>query len=84
MGLVSRVTPIQTAMRNRTGDEGRPFEFDNRVLISGVDLKPAQAAVVKRYKPWWCALRKVGTRFRQGTIERGERKQTVGELSKAD
>src|SRR6266581_8720647 len=25
MGLVSRVTPVHTAMRNCTGDEGRPF-----------------------------------------------------------
>jgi hypothetical protein len=34
MGLVSRVTPVQTAMRNCTGDEGRPFEVGNQVLIS--------------------------------------------------
>ncbi len=34
MGLVSRVTPVHTAMRNCTGDEGRSFEFDNQVLIS--------------------------------------------------
>jgi len=34
MGLVSRVTPVQTALRNYTGDEGRSFEFDNQVLIS--------------------------------------------------
>jgi hypothetical protein len=31
---VSRVTPVQTAMRNCTRDEGRPFEFGNQVLIS--------------------------------------------------
>ena len=34
MGLVSRVTPVQTAMRNCTRDEGRSFEFSNQVLIS--------------------------------------------------
>ena len=34
LGLVSRVTPVHTAMRNCTGDEGRSFEFDNQVLIS--------------------------------------------------
>src|SRR5207302_417664 len=34
MGLVSRVTPVQTAMRNCTRDEGRSFEFGNQVLIS--------------------------------------------------
>src|SRR6267154_255334 len=33
-GLVSRVTPVHTAMRNCTRDEGRPFEFGNQVLIS--------------------------------------------------
>jgi hypothetical protein len=33
-GLVSRALPVQTAMRNCTGDEGRPFEFGNQVLIS--------------------------------------------------
>jgi len=34
MGLVSRVTPVHTAMRNCTRDEGRPFEVGNQVLIS--------------------------------------------------
>jgi len=34
LGLVSRVTPVHTAMRNCTGDEGRPFEVGNQVLIS--------------------------------------------------
>ena len=34
MGLVSRVTPVQTAKRNCTRDEGGPFEFGNQVLIS--------------------------------------------------
>src|SRR5260221_6068998 len=33
-GLVSRVTPVHTALRNCTRDEGRPFEFGNEVLIS--------------------------------------------------
>ena len=33
-GLVSRVAPVHTAMRNCTRDEGRPFEVDNQVLIS--------------------------------------------------
>jgi hypothetical protein len=32
--LVSRVTPVHTAMRNSTRDEGGPFEVDNQVLIS--------------------------------------------------
>src|ERR1700730_18378989 len=34
LGLVSRVTPVQTAMRNCTRDECRPFEVGNQVLIS--------------------------------------------------
>ena len=34
MGLVSRVAPVQTALRNCTRDEGRSFEVGNQVLIS--------------------------------------------------
>ena len=34
MGLVSRVTPVHTAKRNCTRDEGRSFEVGNQVLIS--------------------------------------------------
>jgi hypothetical protein len=34
MGLVSRVSPVQTALRNYTRDEGRSFEVGNQVLIS--------------------------------------------------
>src|SRR5258708_29171152 len=33
-GLVSRVTPVHTALRNCTRDEGRSFEVGNQVLIS--------------------------------------------------
>ena len=32
--LVSRVSPVQTAMRNCMRDEGRSFEIGNQVLIS--------------------------------------------------
>ena len=32
-GIVSRVTPVHTAVRNCTRDEGRPFEIGNQVLI---------------------------------------------------
>jgi hypothetical protein len=42
-GLVSRVTPVQTALRNCTGDEGRPFGFGDQVA----DPKPPRAASVK-------------------------------------
>jgi hypothetical protein len=34
LGLVSRVTPVQTAMRNCPRDEGRSFEVGNQVSIS--------------------------------------------------
>jgi hypothetical protein len=34
VGLVSRVTPVHTALRNCTRDEGGPFEVGNQVLIS--------------------------------------------------
>ena len=34
IGIVSRVTPVQTALRNCTRDEGRPFEVGNQVPIS--------------------------------------------------
>src|SRR5262249_21489898 len=37
---VSRVTPVQTALRNCTGDEGGPFGFGDQVA----DSKPPQAA----------------------------------------
>jgi hypothetical protein len=34
LGLVSRVTPVHTALRNCTRDEGMSFEVGNQVLIS--------------------------------------------------
>ena len=34
IGIVSRVTPVHTAVRNCTRDEGGPFEVSNQVLIS--------------------------------------------------
>jgi hypothetical protein len=34
MGPVSRVSPVHTALRNCTRDEGRSFEVGNQVLIS--------------------------------------------------
>jgi hypothetical protein len=34
VGLVSRATPVHTAGRNCTRDEGGPFEIGNQVLIS--------------------------------------------------
>ena len=34
LGLMSRVSPVQTALRNYTRDDGRPFEVGNQMLIS--------------------------------------------------
>ena len=34
LGLVSRVSPVHTAVCNCTRDEGGPFEIGNQVLIS--------------------------------------------------
>jgi hypothetical protein len=47
MGLVSRVTPVHTAMRNCTRDEGGPFEVGNQMLISSHrELLSSKATVV--------------------------------------
>ena len=70
LGLVSRVSPVQTAMRNCTRDEGRSFEVGNQVLISSHrKLLWSKAMVV--------ALRKSRDMIPSGMIERGERKRTV-------
>ena len=58
-GCVSRVVPVQTALRNCVRDEGRSLGFRQ----SGADPKPLQAAVVKSDGGERC--RKVGTRSRQ-------------------
>ena len=34
LGLVSRVSPVHTAVCNCTGDEGGPFGIGNQLLIS--------------------------------------------------
>jgi hypothetical protein len=76
-GLVSRVTPVHTAMRNCTRDEGRPFEVGNQVLISSHrKLLWSKAMVVNVAE----SRNKIST----GMIERGERKRTAAEVSKAD
>ena len=49
MGLVSRVSPVHTALRNCTRDEGRSFEVGNQVLISSHrKLLLSKAMVVSR------------------------------------
>src|ERR1700730_1442449 len=78
LGLVSRASPVQTAVRNCTRDEGGPFGFGDQVA----DPKPPQAAVVKSHGGERCG--NAGTMIPEGTVERGERKRTVSEVSKAD
>src|SRR4029077_7955173 len=76
LGLVSRASPVQTAVRNCTRDEGGPFGFGDQVA----DPKPPQAAVVKSHGGERCG--NAGTKISAGTVERGERKRTVSEVSK--
>jgi hypothetical protein len=77
-GLVSRASPVHTAVRNCPGDEGGPFGFGDQVA----DPKPPQAAVVKSDGGERCG--KVGATIPAGKVERGERKRIVDEVSKAD
>src|SRR5579864_3530863 len=62
-GLVSRVTPVQTALRT-----AREMKLVLRVRQSGVDLKPPQVAVVKSDGGERCG--KIATRSRQIWLER--------------
>jgi hypothetical protein len=59
-------------------DEGRSFGFGDQVA----DPKPPGAALVKSHGGERC--RNVGTMIPAGMVERGERKRTVDEVSKAD
>jgi hypothetical protein len=65
-------------VRNCTRDEGGPFEVGNQVLISSHrELLSSKAMVVN-------VAEKSEQDFGQAPIERGERKRTVEEVSKAD
>jgi hypothetical protein len=77
-GRVSRALHELCAVRNCTRDEGGPFGFGDQVA----DPKPPQAAVVKSHGGERCG--NAGTMIPAGTVERGERKRTVSEVSKAD
>jgi len=47
VGRVSRASPVQTAVRNCTRDEGRPFEIGSQVLVSNhCKLLSSKAMVV--------------------------------------
>ena len=69
---------VPVTVRNCMGDEGRPFEVGNQVLISSHrKLLSSKAMVVN-------VAEKTGLDpVRQGR-ERGERKRTAAEVSKAD
>jgi hypothetical protein len=62
MGLVSRVTPVHTAMRNCTRDEGRSFEVGNQVLIS------SHRKLLSSKSDGGERCGKAGTRFRQARL----------------
>ena len=66
--LVSRASPVHTALRNCTGDEGGPFGFGDQVA----DPKPPRAAVVKSHGRE--RRGNVGAMIPAGKVERGERK----------
>jgi hypothetical protein len=78
VGLVSRASPVHTALRNCIGDEGGPFGVGDQVA----DPKPSRAAVAKSHGREHRG--KAGTMIPAGMIERGERKRTASEASKAD
>jgi len=78
LGLVSRVSPVHTATRNCTGDEGGPFGFGDQVA----DPTPPRAAVAKSQGRE--RRGNVGPMSPAGMVERGERKRTASEASKAE
>ena len=59
------------------GDEGRSFGFGDQIA----DPKPPRATLVKSHGGERCG--NVGTMIPAGTVERGERKRTVDEVSKS-
>jgi hypothetical protein len=69
---VSRASPVHKAVRNCTRDEGRPFEVGNQVLISC--HRKLLSMVVN-------VAEKSEQEF--GRHERGERKRTADDVSKA-
>ena len=70
-GRVSRASPVHTAVRNCTRDEGGPFEVGNQVLIpSHRKLLWSKAMVVS-------VAETSGQDVQAGKVERGERKRTA-------
>jgi hypothetical protein len=68
---------VSVTARNCTRDGGRPFEVGNQVSISSHrKLLSSKAMVV--------TLRKRRDKIPAGKVERGQRKRTAAEVSKAD
>src|SRR5262245_17853749 len=77
-GRVSRASPVHTAARNCTRDEGGPFEVGDHELISSrCKLLWPTAMVVS-------VAVKLGQEVWAGKTGRGERKRTAAEASKSD
>jgi hypothetical protein len=77
-GLVSRASPVHTAVRNCMRDEGGPFEVGNHGLMSSrCKLLRSKAVVVS-------VAVKLGPKVQDGKVERGERKRILDEVSKSD
>ena len=75
LGRVSPASPVHTAVRNCTKDyEGCPFKAGSQVL----------AASHRKLLRTKAAVRKRRDKIPAGKVERGERKRTVDEVSKAD
>ncbi len=77
-GRVSRASPVQTAMRNCTRDEGGPFGFGDQEPI------PSYRKLLRSKSHGGERCGKVGTMIPASMVERGERKRTTTEVSKAD
>src|ERR1039458_5467831 len=71
MGLVSRVSPVHTAVCNCTRDEGGPFEVGNQLLISS----HRKLLWSKSHGGERCG--KSRNKNPAGMIERGERKVSL-------
>ena len=56
MGLVSRVSPVQTALRNCTRDEGRSFEVGFGAKRELPACMPSKRRPAKRSKGWEASL----------------------------
>ncbi len=77
VGRVSRTRRMSTAARNCTRDEGGPFEAGSQVLASSHRKLPSSKAMV-------VSVAERRDKIPAGKVERGERKRTVDEVSKAD